>query len=159
VAEIGVGEDIGEVVQADPVGLDVLPGKGGIGEGEPHRVDQRIAGDHGDDQQQGQQKPPGRPLLARPFHATGYLFSRTGGRESPPPWPSPIAGEGDICRASFPPPLWGRVRVGGDARTSQASQFRSVSAALPPGGRRSAWPWTASPGRAGLAGYTSAGSR
>src|SRR4051812_40967659 len=36
---------------------------------------------------------------------------------SPPPQPAPIEGAGEDGGASieFPPPLWGRVRVGGEA--------------------------------------------
>jgi len=42
----------------------------------------------------------------------------TDNREPPPPQPSPIEGEGVVLdvAAQFPPPLWGRVRVGGTLR-------------------------------------------
>ncbi len=69
---------------------------------------------------------------------------------SPPPQPSPIKGEGDSRRGSveFPPPSWGRDRVGG----RQPAQARSLHASVPPWFSQSlAKLATAFPGRAYLA--------
>ena len=58
---------------------------------------------------------------------------------SPPPRPSPIKGEGEaVAPPEFPPPSWGRDRVGGEtvarpANARQASRFAPAATLVPPG--------------------------
>src|SRR4051812_27130202 len=62
--------------------------------------------------------------------------SAAGCAQTPPPRPSPVEGEGVIYRSSIelpPPPLWGRVGMGGMAGLGSSDQCHGIEALPCPG--------------------------